>query len=64
MIKNKQIWTCDLCGNDKTTESTPPAGWITITLENTYSDRTFFDRHICNFCVKEIVKKRGQNDLA
>ena len=61
-IKTKTIWACDLCQSNTTMDNTDtPIGWCVLNLESTYSDRTFFDKHICKRCVQMILDKNKKS---
>ena len=52
----KTEFTCNICGA-KTVEGCLPKGWLVLCFENTYVERDFYDRHVCDSCVKTIVLK-------
>lgn len=61
MIKSKIELKCDLCKHpSKSYDSIQEAenlGWLTIGQEEYYTERSFFDSHICPNCRKSIEAK-------
>lgn len=56
-------WTCDLCGTGVSVKDGASAtGWVKLSFEHPYVDRSFYDKHVCGDCAETIAILRNQGD--
>ncbi|AWX98698.1 hypothetical protein A8139_21500 [Marinomonas primoryensis] len=53
-VKQINKYTCDICNNEKS-NPTKPDGWVLMSVENRYVDRSFDDKCICDHCLEDIL---------
>lgn len=59
MTKTFAVHHCDLCTDHKQMpDNTLPVGWIRVSIENPNLDRSWFERDICDSCLKLIEKAK------
>ena len=68
--KDKLELTCDLCRWPPTVlqskQDAEALGWLTIGQQGYYTDRDFFDSHVCPSCAKKLrlaVKAQVDREL-
>ncbi len=54
---------CDICNVETTLENTDikKSGWIDISIECVYTDRMWYEKHICPSCIKLILIEKDKN---
>jgi hypothetical protein len=53
--KDTTSWICDLCGDATSSPlGCTPTGWIKLTFEDRYLDRSWYEKVICPTCSAKI----------
>jgi len=62
-LKNLTSWICDICGAGKTVDKNKnPEGWVKISIEDSYEERCWHDKVVCESCLSLIDKARKKTE--